>query len=314
MPARSSARWAAPDGGHDTEVPLEVLIPCYGRTPELAVTLAGLAGQTDADFGVILADQSDEPVWETHSVAAMLRVLRAQGRPVRCERNLPRRGLAQQRHFLLERSHAPLVLFLDSDVWLEPGTLTRMREALSRYGGGFIGSAVQGLSYLDDERPAQWRPFELWEGRIEPEPIPDSGPAHERWQLHNAANLCHIADRQDFGGEDFLVYKVAWVGGCVLFDRARLIECGGFDFWSELPPEHAGEDVLAQWRVLERHGGGAVLPSGAVHLEAPTTVTDRSTEATELLDGSFGGETIPDPGSHPGRQSDPRSSTPTHHR
>lgn len=76
---------------------------------------------------------------------------------------------------------------------------------------------------------------------------------------------------------------MAWIAGCVLFDRAKLVECGGFDFWADLPPEHAGEDVAAQWRVMERYGGAGVLPSGAVHLESPTTVPDRRVQATEAV-------------------------------
>src|SRR5699024_6428287 len=108
---------------------------------ELAVTLAGLAGQTDADFAVLLSDQSSPPVWEDQTVMSMLTLLRALGRSVTCHRNLPQRGMAQQRQFLLEHSRAPQVLFLDSDVWLEPGTLTRMQEALTSSGAGFIGSA-----------------------------------------------------------------------------------------------------------------------------------------------------------------------------
>jgi GT2 family glycosyltransferase len=290
MPARRSDQWGATaeavSGRHGSSprVPVEVLIPCYERPAELAVTLSGLAAQVDADFGVVLSDQSAQPIWEEHSVAAMVRLLRAQGRRVLCERNLPRRGLAQQRQFLLDHSAAPFVLFLDSDVWLEPGVITRLQRALMEYGGGFIGSAVQGLSYLDDRRPEEWQSFELWEGPIEPEPIPRSGPAHERWKLHNAANLCHIAAGTDLADRDFLVYRVAWVGACVMYDRQRLVECGGFEFWDRLPAAHAGEDVLAQWQVMRRYGGGALLPSGAVHLETPTTVTDRSTEAAELLD------------------------------
>ncbi|HJG64727.1 MAG TPA: glycosyltransferase family 2 protein [Corynebacterium stationis] len=283
MPARDSSQWGAPNSSKSEVVPLEVLIPCFERPAELAVTLSGLAAQMEQDFDIILSDQSGTAIWEDSSVVAMVRVLRAQGRTVRCERNLPCRGLAQQRHHLLQLSNAPLVLFLDSDVWLEPGTMSRMLSALNQYGGGFIGSAVQGLSYLQDERPAEWAPFEPWESRVAPEPVPDSGPAHERWRLHNAANLCHLAARQDFGPDGFLAYKIAWVGGCVLFDRECLLEAGGFEFWSQLPANHAGEDVLAQWKVLSRYGGAAVLPSGAVHLEAPTTVMDRSTEATEVL-------------------------------
>jgi hypothetical protein len=53
--------------------------------------------------------------------------------------------------------------------------------------------------------------------------------------------------------------------------------------WRDLPVEHAGEDVAAQWRVMARYGGAGVLPSGAIHLEAPTTVPNREVQATDLL-------------------------------
>ena len=35
---------------------------------------------------------------------------------------------------------------------------------------------------------------------------------------------------------------------------------------------------------MERFGGAGILPSGAVHLEAPTTIPHREYEATQLLD------------------------------
>ena len=80
-----------------------------------------------------------------------------------------------------------------------------------------------------------------------------------------------------------VVYKVAWVGGCVLYDVAKLRDAGGFSFWTELPEQHCGEDVLAQLRVMERYGGCGVLPSGAYHQQLPTTVEDRTYDAPRLL-------------------------------
>jgi hypothetical protein len=65
------------------------------------------------------------------------------------------------------------------------------------------------------------------------------------------------------------------LGGCVLFDRAKLIGSGGFDFWPSLPAEHVGKDVAAQLRVLARHGGAGIIPSGVIHLKAPTTMPVR---------------------------------------
>jgi hypothetical protein len=34
---------------------------------------------------------------------------------------------------------------------------------------------------------------------------------------------------------------------------------------------------------MERYGGAGILPSGAVHLESPTTVPDRSTDAADVV-------------------------------
>lgn len=82
---------------------------------------------------------------------------------------------------------------------------------------------------------------------------------------------------------EWCAYKVAWIGGCVLYDRQVLEDAGGFTFWTELPSEHAGEDVVAQLRVMERRGGAGLLPSGAVHLELPTTVTNREVECYDAV-------------------------------
>ncbi|RJU03117.1 glycosyltransferase family 2 protein [Arthrobacter frigidicola] len=285
MTRRWSGDWGVPAGAADPEI--DVLIPSFGRSAELAVTLAGLAAQDTPDFRVIISDQTDgAPAWEHPAVQAMVRVLRAQGRGVQCGRHLPRRGLAEHRSHLLGLAEAPSVLFLDNDVWLEPGTLQRMHTALTASGAGFIGSAVQGLSYLTDDRPQERAPLEFWEhGRVVPERVRTSSPGFTRWPLHNAANLAHAAAGLDLEPGAWLLYKVAWVGGCVLFDRSALQQCGGFDFWEDLPPAHAGEDVAVQWRVMERHGGAGLLPSGAVHLESPTTVTDRAIDAAGVILG-----------------------------
>jgi hypothetical protein len=213
----------------------------------------------------------------------MARVLRIQGRRVELLRHLPRRGLAEQRAFLLGRSAARYVLFLDDDVWLTPGTVTRLRGALQTLRCGLVGAAVQGLSYLDDVRPHQTACYEEWPGRPTPERITPGSRAWGRASLHNAANLTHIERRLDLAPGEWRAYKIAWVGGCVLFDRAKLVGCGGFDFWPSLPTEHVGEDVAAQLRVLARHGGAGIVPSGAIHLEAPTTMPVREVDAPRVL-------------------------------
>jgi hypothetical protein len=76
----------------------------------------------------------------------------------------------------------------------------------------------------------------------------------------------------------------------VLYDRAKLDAVGGFEFWRDLPPAHCGEDVVAERRVMARFGGAGILPSGAYHLESPTTVPDREHNASTLLADPVAGE------------------------
>lgn len=285
MTARWSGSWATePDPADTTRVDVDVLVPTVDRPAELATTLAGLAAQTDVAFRVVVSDQSagGEAV-TAPAVAAMLRVLEAQGRPVTLLTHPERRGLAEHRQFLLDHATAPAVLFLDDDVWLEPGSVGRMLDALRTLDCGFVGSAVQGLSYLHDRRPHETAVFERWDGPVVPEVVRRGTPGFDRWSLHNAANPTHLAADLDVPPGGWVPYRVAWVGACVLYDRQALDDVGGFRFWDALPPDHAGEDVVAQWRVMERFGGVGILPSGAVHLEAPTTVVDRRVDAPDVV-------------------------------
>jgi hypothetical protein len=262
---------------------LDVVVPTCNRPVELATTLAGLAAQ-DHPFGLVVSDQSDgRPSYASAPSTAVLGVLQAAGHSLQVGRHLPRRGLAEHRAALLDRSCAPYVLFLDDDVWLAPGTLARLHEAIRELGCGLVGAAVQGLSHLDDVRPDELAPFERWEGRPVPERIEPGTPQWRRWTLHNAANPVHLARHHVRPGERWVAYKIAWVGGCVLYDRRALDAVGGFGFWPELPRPHCGEDVLVQQRVLALFGGAGILPSGAYHLESPTTVPDRTANAFDLL-------------------------------
>jgi glycosyltransferase involved in cell wall biosynthesis len=284
-PSTRSGAFSSPGDRQEVEWPLValvVLVPTRNRPAELATTLAGLAAQ-DHPFDLVVSDQSDGlPSYATPAAAALLRVLAGDHR-VKVRRHLPRRGLAEHRASLLAASTARYVLFCDDDVWLEPGTVARLHEAIVELRCGLVGAAVQGLSYLHDHRPAELAPFERWQGRPEPERIAPGTPAWARWTLHNAANPRHLARRHLRPGEPWVAYKIAWVGGCVLYDRDVLETVGGFDFWPDLPEEHCGEDVLVQHRVLARAGGAGILPSGAVHLEAPTTVPDRRVQARDVV-------------------------------
>ncbi|MFC9354715.1 glycosyltransferase family 2 protein [Arthrobacter sp. NPDC057013] len=282
MTRHTSANWAS---GHPIEdAALDVLIPTCNRPAELAVTLAGLAAQDSPAFRLVISDQSDgPPAWEHPPAASLLRVLGAQGTAVELHRHLPRRGLAEHRHFAFEQARAEKVLFLDDDIWLEPGALARMSHALDTLGCGFVGMAPQGLSFLNDRRPEQTGTFAPWQGPVTPERIRPGEEGFERWPLHSAANLSHLSAELGLKSGQWIPYKVAWLGGCTMFRRQALEDVGGFQFWTQLPLEHSGEDVVAQWRVMEKFGGAGILPTGAVHLESPTTVTDRRVEAFEVV-------------------------------
>lgn len=264
---------------------LDVLIPTRSRPTELAVTLSGLAAQETGGFGVVVSDQSDgdAPGWSHPAAATMVRVLRHRGHPVMLTRRLPRRGLAEHRAHLLGHSAARYVLYLDDDVWLEPGSVSRLLTAIGELGSGFVGNGLHGLSYRDEVRPHIDRHYLEWTGRPVPEVVRPGTPEWDRVLIHSAANLLHITERLGLTEGEWRAYRVSWVGGCVLFDRAKLLAAGGFDFWRRLPPDHEGEDVLAQLSVMRRYGGAGVLPSGAYHLESPTTVTRRGIEAWRVL-------------------------------
>jgi hypothetical protein len=189
------------------------------------------------------------------------------------------------------------VLFLDDDVWLAPGAVPRMLAAISALGCGFVGNFPHGLSYAGEHRPEQERWYQEWTGPVRPERIVPRGPEWSRASVHSAANLLHVQERLFPPGRatagpasaagpadpDWRAYRVAWLGACVLFDRAALVAVGGYDFWPRVPAGHSGEDVLVQLRVLDRFGGAGILPSGAYHLETPTTVPVRQVECFDVV-------------------------------
>lgn len=270
---------------------VQVLIPTCGRPGALAVTLTALSSQTHRGFSVLVSDQTrGTPAAADPLVVAATRLLESHGAPVRFETNLPPHGMAQQRQFLLERTPARYALFLDDDISLDPRVLGDLVGTMREQRCGFVGCGLIGLSHAGDVRPEE-QAVEFWDGPVLPERVRPGEPAWDRYRLHNAANLLHVQRGLGLEGGPPRPYKVAWVGGCVLYDTGKLRACGGFGFWPELPPEHAGEDVLAQLLVMERFGGCAIMPSGAYHLELPTTLEARRVDAPRsgLLDSPGAG-------------------------
>jgi GT2 family glycosyltransferase len=262
---------------------VDVLIPTCGRPPALGITLASLVGQTHGDFRVVVSDQTEGGARvPTPEVRAVIRVLRLRGHEVEVHRHLPRRGLAEHRQSLLDRVEAPYCLFLDDDVILEPDVVERLHAAIVEEGCGLVACGLIGLSFEDDVRP-QDHAFEPWDGPVEPELVTPGTGAWWRHRLHSAANLLHVQRGLGLAPGASLRYRLAWASGCVMYDTAALRDVGGFSFWRELPPVHAGEDVLAQLRVMAAHGGCGIMPSGAYHQELPTTVPHREVDAPHVL-------------------------------
>ncbi|HEM7810444.1 DUF4254 domain-containing protein [Burkholderia multivorans] len=261
---------------------VDVLIPTCDRAHALALTLTTVALQTHRPLRVVVSDQSAVAAADDALLCAAVRFAGAQGVDVQIERHVPAMGLAEQRAFLLAHARAPRCLYVDDDVILEADLVARLVHALDTQRCGFVGSALHGLSHIDDVR-AHHQQIEFWDDRVRPEVLAPGGPEWARHHLHSAANLYHAQCRLRVPRDASRVYRVAWVGGCVLFDTAKLRASGGFEFWRALPTRHCGEDVLAQLRVMARFGGCGLFPSGAYHAELPTTVRERDVDAPFVL-------------------------------
>ena len=121
---------------------VDLLIPTRNRTCALAVTLAALSAQTLRPARIIVSDQSNgEGPFVTAEHAALARYLNAAGIELVAMRHLPRRGMAEQRAFLLSLARAPYCLFLDDDVMIEPNLLERLCAVMLEQRCGFVGSA-----------------------------------------------------------------------------------------------------------------------------------------------------------------------------
>ena len=257
---------------------VSVLIPTYERAESLVMALSGVTSQTVTHLQVVVSSQGRYRAQASPVAQALGRIIEARGGSIEWHHREPR-GIAEQRHFLLERAEADPVLFLDDDVFMEPFVVERLLSVLKAEGCGFVGAFPVGLTFADDVRPDQ-QEIEPWTGPVQPEVVEKEGSGWERWHLHRAANLYHVSQKLTPG--EFLRYKVAWLGSCVLYSKEKLLEIGGFSFWKELPRYHKGEDVLVQNLLMRRFGGCGVAPSGTYFSQVETTTF--SPEGTVHID------------------------------
>jgi GT2 family glycosyltransferase len=262
---------------------VSVLVPTYERPEALVMTLSGVASQTVTDLQVVVSSQGRYKAEDSPVARALERVIEARGGSIEWHHREPR-GVAEQRHFLLGRAQNDPVLFLDDDVFMEPFVIERLLSVLEAEKCGFVGAFPAGLTFVDDVRPEQQK-IELWKGPVRPEVVEKDGPGWERWQLHRAANLYHAAQKLALPPGGFLLYKVAWIGACVLYSRERLLEVGGFSFWERLPRYHKAEDIVVQNLLMRRFGGCGVVPSGTYHSQVETsTLSPEGTVSADAVD------------------------------
>jgi len=250
---------------------VDVLLPTCDRVESLVMTLAGLSGQTINDIHLVVSDQGKTTAAASPVVQALLRVIRAGSEEAEVEwfHRIPSLGIAEQRDFLLKRAYTENVLYLDDDVLMSPWVLETMLRTLKEQGCAFVGAFPAGLSFRDDVRPGQQR-IDYWSGDVCPEAVDPGSAEWERWHLHRAANLYHVCKSIPPG--EVRLYKVAWIASCILYDRQKLLDIGGFSFWDRLPRYHSGEEVLVQNLLMRRWGGCAMAPSGTYYSELPSTV------------------------------------------
>lgn len=148
---------------------IDILIPTYRRPAALAITLTSLVAQTCRDFRIVISDQTeDSDLGASGEVQAVIRVLYAYGHVVEVHKHLPRRGIAEQRQFLLDQAIAQYSLFLDDDLILESDVIKQMLVAIRKENCGFVGCALTGLIFIDDVRPHEQK-IEFWDGPVQPE-------------------------------------------------------------------------------------------------------------------------------------------------
>ncbi len=105
---------------------VSVLIPTFNRLTALIATLTALTAQNFTDFEVVVADQSDSFIGNDGVITTLQRIFNLHQTPLKVLQNLPKKGIAQQRQFLLNQSKSKYSLYLDDDIILEKDVLSRI--------------------------------------------------------------------------------------------------------------------------------------------------------------------------------------------
>jgi glycosyltransferase involved in cell wall biosynthesis len=255
--------------------PLEILIPTKDRVTALIATLTSLYYQSYSNFNIIISDQSQYDIGQNQTLKTLINLFRLKNINISIYRNLPPKGITEQRQFLFEKSKTELILYLDDDLILEPFVIKNSFKTIKIQNCGFVGMGLIGPSFVNDIRPNEQN-IEFWQTKVKPEKILPYSKKWQRYQLHNAANLLHVQQKLKLKPTDIKPYKIAWVGACVLYNRNKLKKIGAYSYWEKIPQNAVGEDVYTQQKLMARFGACAILPSGVYHQELETTINDRN--------------------------------------
>ncbi len=278
---------------------VDVLIPTTGPPASLGATLSSLANQRYPSFRVMATrpplDQADEP-----ELTGLVGVLEMGGHPVRFVDTQAAGRDGGRLQALLDLAAAEYVLVVDDGIFLEADLLGRLVGGLRASGGALLGSSVVDLRFRDEHRPDE-EAIEFWDGPVRPEEIGVDSRAWARRRVHRGANLQHLRERLPRTRDR--LYHVADIGGCVLYDTAKLRSVGGFRALGDHgrhPAIPLSTTSATQLRLLDRYGGAGLFPSGAYRLtpiateplswppvrrDAPTAVTGSPGPAEALSTG-----------------------------
>lgn len=117
---------------------LSVLVPVYNVEPYLRTCVESVLAEADGGVELLLLDDRSSD----GSANVLADLQRLHGQRLRCLRHDANLGLSEARNSLLQAAQGRHVWFLDSDDWLAPGALPRLRELLQ-------GDAPPDLVFCD---------------------------------------------------------------------------------------------------------------------------------------------------------------------
>lgn len=239
---------------------VDILLMTCNRLPSLIACLSGIAGQSVANFRLIVSDGSEQPARDSETVRSLLRIITARGATVTWF-DRPRFEPAPEAAFLLGQASAEYVLLIEDNAWLAPQTLQKLLDTIQEQQCGFVGAQPDALVENSD-RSSGGKHFDLWDGSVQPEAIEPGQREWLRERLNQNSTFTNLSLRVPPGQQ--YMYKIAFATGAVLYHRQKLSSVGGFSS-VETNSGFPSSTAAAQNRLMRQYGGCSLLPSGVYH-------------------------------------------------